>query len=793
MHRPSRLSGLGVVTLSLSLGALTLVATPVVASETRVVVANAAPVPAKDTVVDRTITTSFDLQLNQRHSSSLPGFITSLYDTASPAYHHFLTPRSYAQRFGASATTISDVRSYLSGFGLRIDTLSTSHVLARVSGTTSAIARAFDTPVETVRTAGGALVAQFARPATLPQSIARDVQSVVGLSSVMTPSTSLVSSHVTSRTTSHVALATTCSSAGTTSTTPNSLGGYPATVQAQLYGLSGEYANGDTGAGQTIAAYELGLYDQADLATYFACYGLSPSITPVNVDGGPTGGYSEEATIDIEEAAALAPGAAIEVYQGPNNGSSPLDVYQQIADDDTATIVTTSWGICENDPSGGVDAEQPIFEQMAAQGQTVVAAAGDSGSSDCANNPDGYTPTTLAVDDPASQPLVTGVGGLSVTNTSPLAESVWNDGVSGGAGGGGKSAIWSRPAWQTGPGITSADTTRLVPDLSTMADPNSGFIEYYTGTATGTVRCRQVCSAGWSAIGGTSIGAPLVSALVAVAAQACGSSRLGFINPQLYAMASAGVGFTDVTTGNNDLYNVGGYSAGVGYDMASGLGSPDGAPFFSGLCPTKLDAAKSTFSAPSASVPTGSAASLSATLVGANGSPVANAQIGVSASAASGAIEINADAASASGPGQASATVTSNSSGAADFTVTSNTAGPVTVTISYAGTTLHTATVTFSAAHVTGSVPGRPTITSLAALAGGFKLVVAPGSVGSSPITVFQYSLNGGVTWSNFSAVSRSVSVSTLLRSHTYAVIVRARNAVGASTPSPPSRVTTRP
>ncbi len=78
--------------------------------------------------------------------------------------------------------------------------------------------------------------------------------------------------------------------------------------------------------------------------------------------------------------------------------------------------------------------------------------------------------------------------------------------------------------------------------------------------------------------------------MLAVAAQSCGSARLGFINPSLYAMASTG--FTDlVTTGSsNDLYNVGEYSAGPGYDMASGLGSPDGAAFFAGLCPPKFDA-----------------------------------------------------------------------------------------------------------------------------------------------------------------------------------------------------------
>ena len=281
-----------------------------------------------------------------------------------------------------------------------------------------------------------------------------------------------------------------------------------------------------------------------------------------------------------------------------------------------------------------------------------------------------------------------------------------------------------------------------------------------------------------------------MSALVAVAAQACGTSRLGFINPQLYAMASEGVGFNDVTTGNNDIYNVGAYNAGVGYDMASGLGSPDGAAFLSGLCPAKLSATKSSFSAPSTNVALNGTAGVSVTLRDASSSPVANVTVGVSASAASGTLLINGATSSATGPGQASGTVTSTSTGAANFTVTSNTAGPVTVTISYDGTTLDTATINFSAARSTAT-PGRPTITRLTPLVAGFKLVVAPSSAGSSPITSYQYSVNGGVTWVSFSATTRSIGVTTLAKARTYAVIARARNVAGVSAPSAASRVTT--
>jgi subtilase family serine protease len=785
MRRPGTFLKFASGVVSLSLVTLTLSSLGANAADARVIVAHASSLPATDSVVATPITTSFDVSLKQPNETALANFIASLSDVASADYHHFLTPRQFAQRFGATDATVTTVSSYFKKYGLRVDSLSTSHVLLRLSGSTTQIAQAFATPVETVRTSTG-LSAQFTHSATLPQSIARDVKAVAGLSSVINPTSSLATSKV-----SHVSVASTCSSAGTSSTVPNALGGYPATAQAQLYGLTSAYASGNTGVGQTIAAYELGLYDSADLATYFSCYGLSTTVTPVNVDGGPTGGYNEEATIDVEEAAALAPGATIAVYQGPDSGSGPTDIYQKIASDDTATIVTTSWGICETDPSGDVTAEQAIFQEMAAQGQTVIAASGDSGSSDCSGNGDGFTPTSLSVDDPASQPLVTGVGGLSVTNTSPLVQTVWNGGPSGGAGGGGVSTLWSRPSWQIGSGISTAQTMRMVPDLSTMADPNTGFIEYYSGTSSGVVRCFRSCSSGWDSIGGTSIGSPIVSALVAVAAQACGTARLGFINPTLYQMSAQGIGFNDVTTGSNAIYSVAGYSAGVGYDMASGLGSPNATNFISGLCPPKISAAKSSFSVSTTTPSVGASATITLNLKNVDASAATNTVVSVNATEATGTIVLNGDTTTSTGAGQASTTLTTNATGAATLSVTTNTPGAVTVTIAYAGTTLHTTTLNFSATSAR-TVPGKPVIASLSALIGGFKLTVRPSTSGSSPIVSYQYSVNSGATWSTFSGATRTVSVSTLARSRTYAVIVRAHSAVGFSAPSAPSRVTTR-
>jgi subtilase family serine protease len=777
--------------LSVALLGVALPATAALAEQPRVDVAGTSPIPAQDTIVSTPITTSFDITLAPNHASGLTAFIASLSNTASANYHRYLTPSTFARRFGARASSINAVTSYMRGYGLRVGAVSASHLLLHVTGTTNDIANAFAARVETVHRADGVLVAQLATKGSLPEALAHDVAGVAGLSSVVQPTTNIVRSHVSS----HVATPSACvSDGGETSNGPNTLGGYTAVQEAELYGLTAAWANGDVGTGQTIALYELSAYDPGDLATFLSCYNITPTITPVSVDGGPTGAYDDEPTLDIEQAAALAPGANFEVYQGPNDSTGPIDTYQQIADDDTATVVSTSWGTCESDPDGDPAAEQPIYEQMAAQGQTIVSAAGDSGSSDC----NGITNNDPAVDDPASQPYVTGVGGLSVNSINPLNETVWNTPASSGnagAGGGGVSVLWSRPAWQNAPGIAVTATMRMVPDLSTLADPGTGFIQYFTGSGAGL--CHHDCAAGWNAIGGTSIGAPLVSALVAVSAQACGVARLGFINPSLYAMASTG--FNDVTTGSNDLYKVGEYSAGVGYDMASGLGSPNGAPFMAGLCPVDFDLAKSSFttSSTSASVD-GAPITVTATLHNTNGLAVANALVSVAASStgdgSTGRVLIDGDRASVTTSGDAAYTVTTNANGVATFTVSTTEPGTVGIAVSYESQSIYSTNVTFTAtSKVAAASPGRASIGQLTALVGGFVLSVhAPTSNGGSAITAYQYSVNGGSTWISLAKRSTSIRVSNLAKGKTYRVTVRALNAHGPGAASPSKVVVTR-
>ena len=775
-----------VLAAGVALVGLALPTTGALASEARAVVAATAPIPANDTVVHHASTTTFDVTLAPRAPTALTSYITSLSNTASPNFHHYLSTAQFASRYGASPSSVAAVTSYFRGFGLRAGSLSEGRLVLHVRGTTTQIARAFRARVVTLRDANGALGAQLASPGTVPAAIAHDIAGVAGISSVVRPSSNLVHSHA-----SHTALPTTCpEDGGEVSTVPNSIGGYTPFQLAQLYGLTSLWANNTTGSGQTIAVYELSSYDPGDLATYLNCYGLNPTVTPVNVDGGPTGAYDDEPTLDVEELAAMAPGAAIEIYQGPNSSNGPIDIYQQIADDNTATVVSTSWGTCEADPSGDPSAEQPIFEQMAAQGQTVVSAAGDEGSSDC----NGITNNNLAVDDPASQPYVTGVGGLTVNDINPLSQTVWNTPVKSGnpgAGGGGVSTLWSRPSWQVAPGVPAGATMRMVPDLSANADPDTGFIQYFTGSGQGV--CTQNCAAGWNSVGGTSIGSPMVSALVAVAAQSCGTGRLGFINPSLYAMASTG--FVDITTGSNDLYNVGGYSAGPGYDMASGLGSPNGAGFFAGLCPPKFDVTKSSFALSKSSAVVDVPVTVTGTLHNTNNDPLTNALVNVTATnvRGDGQVLIDGDRSSESTNGSASYTVTTDANGVAQFTVSGSEPGPIDVVVNYESQTIDAVTVQVTAgSKVTTNVPGRATIARLSSLVGGLEIVVRAPSNGGSAITSYQYSLNGGTTWTALAKGTTSIRVGHLVKGKRYRVTVRAINANGPGAASTVKTIVTR-
>ena len=316
-----------------------------------------------------------------------------------------------------------------------------------------------------------------------------------------------------------------------------------------------------TGAGQTIGIIELGGgYRQADLTAYFKTLGLAtPAISAVSVDKGKNAPSTPssadgEVMLDIEVAAAVAPGAEIVVYFTPNTDQGFTDAITTAIHDATnkPSVISISWGGPESSwTAQAMTALDAACQSAAALGVTITVAAGDNGATDggTGNN----------VDFPASSPHVLSCGGtkLNANGATIVSEVVWNELVNNdGATGGGVSTFFAAPSWQANanvPAPSGSTGGRGVPDVSGDADPNSGYTIRVDGQTT--------------VIGGTSAVAPLWAGLIAVANQQLGTN-VGFIQPAIYA-AKAAAAFTDITEGNN-----GGFTAGPGWDACTGLGSP---------------------------------------------------------------------------------------------------------------------------------------------------------------------------------------------------------------------------
>jgi hypothetical protein len=538
-----------------------------------------------------------DVSLVPRDVAALNAFVAAVSTPGSPRFGHYLGPGEFAPTFGPTPAAIDSVRAWLSSTGLRLGRTTPDGLLVPVTGTAAQMTATFGVTLVDTRLPSGRIARYSENTPYVPASVAAVIQGVVGLSTVGQPQPQIVPSPVLPSPPAPAPAAaphvgpTPCAQATQT-------GGYTADRLAATYGLSSLYGLGLVGAGQTIGLYELEPYTPADIAAYQSCYGLTNSVTDVPVDGGASGPQHGEAALDIEDAAGLAPSAAIKVYSGPSGGAGPIDTYSAMVNDHSLKVISTSWGLCEPEMAsqpGQQAAESILFAEAAADGQTVVAASGDSGSTDCFAPGDDNT--TLTVDDPADQPDVTGVGGTSLLSAgSPPVETAWNNFT--GSGGGGVSSDFGLPAWQVGPGVGSTlaasgcraagrSSCRQVPDVSASSDPLHGYAYFFRGA--------------WGVIGGTSGAAPLWGAMTAVIDQGLGAPA-GLMNPVLYGAGSCAASpFHDVTTGSNALLPAsnGLYPATANYDLATGWGSPSAptlafdlathpvCPVVTGIRPTK--------------------------------------------------------------------------------------------------------------------------------------------------------------------------------------------------------------
>ena len=490
----------------------------------------------------------------------------------SASYRQWLTPEEYAQRFGVSEADISKITQWLDGQGLKVLSVARARNSIAVSGMAAQVEAAFQTEIHTYLVNGETHYSNASEP-SVPAAFGSVVKGIRGLNDFrMKPRAK-----------------------------PRNTGGRGAHYLAPddlatIYDISPLYNAGTNATGQKIAIAGQTEINLSDITTFRSTYNL-----PVNnpqtllVPGSKNPGVQSasgdlaESDLDLEWSGAVARNATIIfVYS-----TDVMTSVQYAIDQNLAPVVSISYGSCELEtPTSEVSAFQQWAQQANAQGITWFASSGDNGGADCG---DSQNPG-LAVDLPGSLPEVTSVGGTefvegtgaywSPTNNangasalSYIPETTWNDSAADGtpsASGGGTSILFSKPSWQTGTGVPG-DNARHVPDvsLSSSAD-HDGYLVYTGGSL-------QV-------YGGTSVTAPSFAGLTALLNQSLGSGGVGNINLKLYSLAQAGWAsgmFHDITTGNNIVTvacskrapNCGatavGYSAGVGYDQTTGLGSVD--------------------------------------------------------------------------------------------------------------------------------------------------------------------------------------------------------------------------
>jgi kumamolisin len=471
------------------------------------------------------------VSLRLRNQSELDGLLRQ--QAAGKA--KYLTPQQFRDRFGPSQDDVNRVMAYLRSRGLTVTGVSPNRMAVDAIGSATQMGNAFGTSLSRWHDSAQRRDFTAADSAPkIPTSLTSIVSDVAGLDQHYLPHANL-------------------SQAAGPHVGSGPAGGYTPTELRSAYGLNGM---GTDGSGQTIALFEYGKFDQANITTYDQRFGLgAPAPVLKSIDGGNTTGDSaqHEVELDIEVAHAIAPKANLVVYTAPNTNAAEVDTWNAMVADDVR-IASSSWGLCEYDRSpASMSAVDAVAKQAAAQGMTFFAAAGDAGAYDCERDSNTRHTADLAVDFPGSDPYVTGVGGTTLTigsDGSRSSETVWNQG-GGWAGGGGVSTVFDKPYWQSGTG------KRTVPDVSAAATGGE-YALYSRGK--------------WQNTGGTSAAAPLWASYLALIDQRAGIwGRLttGALNPRLYQMS--GLGAYDVTAGNNRFYN-----AGAGYDITSGWGTPNG-------------------------------------------------------------------------------------------------------------------------------------------------------------------------------------------------------------------------
>lgn len=715
--------------------------------------------------------------------ADLESLLAAQQNPASPLFHQWLTPDQFAARFGMAQSDIAKVETWLEQQGFAVDSVARSRNMIRFSGSVGQVEQAFQTQMHYYNVDG----ARHFAPSTalsLPAAIAPTVLAVRNLDDFRPRAMHIRSNAGRAR-------------PSFTSSLSGNVFFSPGDIKV-AYDMNPLLSASTNGAGQSIVVVGQSSIDPADVESFQNAAGLTVK-DPLQVLVPGTGtpqtfpGDQGESDLDLEWSGAMATGADIVfVYTGSDTNFSIFDSIAYAVDQKMGNIISVSYGACESQlNSTNSAALEAVMSQGAAQGQTIIAASGDSGSTACYVSPTTTNPTlavqqALAVNYPASSQFVTAVGGTEISqaqsayftqgsaywagqNTSAdvitsalkyIPEVVWNDSlvsVQNGGGlsatGGGVSALFPKPSWQASvPGIP-ADGKRDVPDVALYSSPDFVAYLYCTSDQSDwTTGQNGSCTTGFrdsstqgllTLAGGTSFATPVFAGMVAILNQQKGYvSGAGLINPTLYTLASNSAtyasAFHDITTGDNTCPSAAGSTfCSTSTGATTKYTANAGYDLTTGLGSVDLAnlAGVTGWPAPPAGI-VGTTTTVSAS----NNSPNSGDQVTFTitvaptsgTSTATGTVNLSIDGGGSSySNGGTTATATLSGNGTATYQASFSAAGIHQVVAQYPGDSTHAASTGVVSVTVQGSSSNTGTFTLSAT-----NLTVKQGAAGSSTITV---------------------------------------------------------
>lgn len=487
------------------------------------------------------------LSLPLRNQAQLDELLRQLQDPASPSYHHYLSNAEFTARFGPTQADYDEVVSWARAKGFTVTDMPTNRRLVDVDGS-----------VATVNQALHVSMGSYAHPSAARTFFAADREPTVDLNVPLLSIAGLNNFTPPSRHSRQGDMGQLAKALARASGSGPSGQFLPGDMRAAYYG------NGPlTGAGQSIGIFSFDGYKAGDVTLFYSSTGMTSSVPISNVLVNGFSGACQspcddgEQILDIVNAIGMAPGISnLYFYEG----NLAADIMNKMVTDNKAKILSCSW--FGNDFDNPTD--DPIYQQMAAQGQTFVNATGDYGAY---NN--------QAWGAPSADPNILQVGGTDlVTNGaggSWASETGWADSGGGFYSGAGEAT----PNWQKLAGVITAanqtsGTYRNDPDIAAEANFDNPTV------SNGALQ---------SGYGGTSFSAPRWAGFLALVNQksiANGHGVVGFVNPALYNIALSAnyaLDFHDVISGNNKPTkgSGAGYNAVAGYDLVTGWGSPTAA------------------------------------------------------------------------------------------------------------------------------------------------------------------------------------------------------------------------